>query len=534
MVEQEGQFKDQFNKEYLKYFSEYCDISKVEKRMISYKYLIDELFKLDTSCPEKTFQHVNTKKNYLISKNVKKMCRDGVALRYMKPFILKMFKVDFTKEDYLNKVKLVFKNRQLNDLGEYVPLFTNKSLENSLPVHFLNDNGINALKEILWLLNTITPPLEYSPLIIKITSVLLIFFNKEETYEIMRNLIELNLCPVEINNLRWHFRSTYKDNIKIGNSITESILNLADDQTKTRFKTLDEVGCPKNKLIQDMSESFFLDYLNIIGVIRFLPFYLYEGTKSIYRLSYAIVKETPYKVVNKIKEEEVINVFKNESSKITNINGLFDICFKLKLNRKNNKYITQDITTIENIKANYYYLPSFTPNSNILTDREIILIWSVLPLQIKQVDGKLLYNKQTSPNANLETLYEICEKNDKNCIIFFMIETENDEVFGGIMTHNIELIEDGKYVKPSIAYLITVRPEITLYGIRKKYDGIVLFEPGCFRFGYGEDGPAISIDHDLKTGVSERNSVYGQVNLLKDYSNEGEFKIKNMEVYIMI
>ena len=115
-----------------------------------------------------------------------------------------------------------------------------------------------------------------------------------------------------------------------------------------------------------------------------------------------------------------------------------------------------------------------------------------------------------------------------------MIETENDEVFGGIMTHNIELIEDGKYVKPSMAYLITVRPEITLYGLRKKYDGVVLFEPGCFRFGYGEDGPAISIDHDLKSGISERNSVYGQVDLLKDYSNEGEFKIKNMEVYLMI
>ena len=199
-----------------------------------------------------------------------------------------------------------------------------------------------------------------------------------------------------------------------------------------------------------------------------------------------------------------------------------------------NKYVTQDITTIEDIKSDYYYLPSFTPNSNILTDREIILIWSVLPLQIKQVDGKLLYSKQTSPDANLETLYEICEKNDKNCTIFFMIETENDEVFGGIMTHNIELIEDGKYVKPSMAYLITVRPEITLYGLRKKYDGVVLFEPGCFRFGYGEDGPAISIDHDLKSGISERNSVYGQVDLLKDYSNEGEFKIKNMEVYLMI
>ena len=104
------------------------------------------------------------------------------------------------------------------------------------------------------------------------------------------------------------------------------------------------------------------------------------------------------------------------------------------------KYVTYPgniaVSPGNNLSMTYY------SNSNILTDREIILIWSVLPLQIKQVDGKLLYSKQTSPDANLETLYEICEKNDKNCTIFFMIETENDEVFGGIMTHNIELIED--------------------------------------------------------------------------------------------
>ena len=54
------------------------------------------------------------------------------------------------------------------------------------------------------------------------------------------------------------------------------------------------------------------------------------------------------------------------------------------------------------------------------------------------------------------------------------------------------------------------------------------------RFGYGENGPAISIDHDLKIGITEKETVYGNVSLLKDYSNGGEFNIKNMEVYLMI
>ena len=535
MADEEAKAKEIFNNEYLKYFSAFFDVSKLEKRIINYKYLVEELKRLDTACPEKTFQHVYSKKNTLISKNAKKMCRDGVALKYIKPIVLKMFKIDYSNDDYRLKSKSVFKGRALADVGDYVPLFTNKSFVDSLPCHFLNDSGIEALKEILWMINSVTPAIEYCPLIIKITAFLLILFSKEETYEIMRNLLEMNLCPAEINNLRWHFRFGYKDNMKIGHSITEAILNLADEQTKTRFKNLDEVGCPKNNLIQDMAESFFLDYLNFIGVLRFLPFFLYEGTKSIYRLSYAIIKETPFHIVNKIKESEVLLHFKTESGSLTNMANLFEVSYKLALNRNNNKYISQEVVDIKEIRPSYYYLPLFTPNSKILTDKEIILIWSVLPLQIKTVDAKLMYSTSTSPEANLETLYEICEKNEKNSTIFFMIETDKDEVFGGIMTHNIQLTESGKYERPLMAYLISVRPEITLYGPQKgKKQGVVLFEPGAMRFGYGENGPAISIDHDLKIGITEKETVYGNVSLLKDYSNGGEFNIKNMEVYLMI
>lgn len=529
----EEKFKEEFNKTHKTFFSEYFDTSKMEKRIPSYQYLMAELKKLEDVCPEKQWQHVYSKKKTLLSKNAKKLCRDGVPLRYIKPFILKMFNIEFTDTDYSTKSKLVFKGRELSSLGDFVPYFTNKTLDESLPVHFLTDKGVQTLKEIMWLLNSVIPIIEYSPLIIKVTSLLLILFTKEETYEIMRTLLELNLSPPEINKIRWHFRFTYSENLKIGNSITESILNLADDQTKTRFKALDELGCPKEKLVQDLSESFFLDYLNFVGVFRFLPFFLYEGTKSIYRLSYSVIKDTKYSAIKKGKEKDVLANFKAEAYKLSNLTEEFETSYKFQLNRNNNKYITQEIANIDDLlsRRSYYFLPYFSPKSEILNDSEIIKLWSLLPLEIKTFDGKLLYSQKTSPNADLDALYEICEPNDKMSEIMIIIQTDKDEVFGGIFSNNIQICIDGNFLNPKSKILFTIKPEVKIYSPDKDKTKIALFEPGAIRYGIGEDGDAFCIGHDLKSGWSEKNTVFGEVELVKE---GGEFNIKNMEVYLMI
>ena len=43
------------------------------------------------------------------------------------------------------------KGREFSDMGNQVPTFCDKSLEELLPFHYLNEQGIEALKEDLWL-----------------------------------------------------------------------------------------------------------------------------------------------------------------------------------------------------------------------------------------------------------------------------------------------------------------------------------------------------------------------------------------------
>jgi len=66
------------------------------------------------------------------------------------------------------------------------------------------------------------------------------------------------------------------------------------------------------------------------------------------------------------------------------------------------------------------------------------------------------------------------------------------------------------------------------------HDEIVCFEPGAIRYGYGRDGPAITINFSLQEGSTEKNTVFGNdICLINDYSNEGIFLIKGFEIYLM-
>lgn len=563
MTDQENQQeKELFNKQYLPIFTEYLDQAKLEKKIPSYKYLNEELHKLEVTTNDSTYQHVMSKKVLLLSKNAKQLCRDGIPLKYLKPVLLKMFNVGFTKADYENKKAEVLKGRNLSDMEKIVPTFCNRSLEDTIPDNYLNEKGIEALKEILWLLNGVFLRMEYCPALTVIASFLLLFLSKEETYELLRNIIEADEKPGEINTLRWHFRYTLNENIKLHLAITNSILEISKERIVSQFKMIENYGLPKFRLIQDMADKFFIDYINFVGMIKFLPFFLYEGVKGIYRFAYGLIAVCPFRLVKEKEEdpnklvtltnqiaqefdydkrspEEVLRLFKEVTNKLENWYYFFDHATEWELTHRNNNYENMKIPSkIKELYADwlsYKYVPLFTPESKIISKVNIPKLWDIMPSDVKFKDGILLFDKTTSPDADLQAIYDICVKNVEYAIILFIIETNTGEIFGGIMGQNIQFYDDGKYRTPYSAYLFSVEPEIKLYMAKdRRHDEIVCFEPGALRFGNGEDGPAITIDSELKVGWTNKDSVFGNdAKLLKDYTNFGEFEIKNMEIYLM-
>ena len=142
--------KDLFLKNYSSCFTPYLSIEKLSQKIPSFRYLNDELKKLETTSPESTIKHVMGKKKLLSSKNAKQLCRDGIPIKHIKQIVLKMFNVEYSKEDYENKRKEVLKGREFSEMGDQVPTFCNKSLEELLPFHYLNEKESGICSWYSW------------------------------------------------------------------------------------------------------------------------------------------------------------------------------------------------------------------------------------------------------------------------------------------------------------------------------------------------------------------------------------------------
>ena len=572
MISEEDNAREKgiFMTKYASAFTQYLDVEKLGKKIPSFKYLNDELGKLEETTSDKSYHHIITKKVLLNSKNAKQLCRDGIPVKYMKSVLLKMFNVSFTPKDYDNKRAQVLQGRQFSEMDNEIPTFCDKPLEEVLPSHYLNEEGIKALKEVLWVLNGVLFKLEYCPCLLSIASILLLLLSKEETYELLRNVIEMDLNPGDLSNIRWHFRYNLNENLKLYSAITKSIMEISKQTVVNQFQLIDNYGLPKERLIQDMTDKFFLDYVNFIGIIKFLAFFLYEGVKGIYRFAYGLISLCPFRIVKEFKEDErknseillptmsllsqqlsleydyerrpeaeVLELYKDATNKLENWKFFMDTVIDWDLTHRNNNFLSLKVSS--QLKEKYppiqksKYIPSLFPESKIITKDLLPKLWGVIPVDVKYNDGLLVFDKISSPEADLNILYKICDKLDDIAMMMFVIKTSGGEIFGGIMDQIIKLYDDGKYRIPISAYLFSASPEIKVYAPKDKmHSEIVCFEAGAFRYGNGEDGPAITIDGDLKIGWTQKNTVFGNdICLLKDYSEDGAFIIENLEIYIL-
>lgn len=511
-------------------YSGFIDQELVRADIPSFKYLVFKFNELEQYCTDKVFEHVMSKPNLFESQNARALERNGVPPKYMRKFLLKLYNIkEGNQVKYETQFELTFKGHDVKNLGNFVPYFTGKNtLEESLPYIFLNEKGKLALKEILWMLNSEVTNIEFSPLIIKICSIILLFCNKYETFEIMTNILETNYDIKDTSKIRWQIRFTYNDNVRIVSSILEAVSEISFKSGRESFEHFTQIHFPPEKLYEDMCYSFFLNYFNFYGIIRLLPFFLTEGIKSIYRLSYAVIKTLKNDILNITSPDEVIMTIRRKAKIIDDITKLFNLSYTFGLTRWNNKYDFQEMPHKDEFrdKRNQYYLPKFNGVSEILTDYEAIHLWERLPIDLKIKDAMMIYNA-SKDGYNLQTVIGLNEKYENTSTILFLIETPEDEVFGGIISNLINHT-NGKYTSPSTSLLVQIRPKLQVFSAAGDSD-VLYVDSTCFMFGGGSKGPAIRLDKDLNKGFSYDGGCFKNPVLVKD--ENGEFCVKKFEIF---
>ena len=507
------------------------DIDLIQDHLPSFEYFYQQNDSLEESCTEKVFNHVLSKPNLFISKNAKNLVRAGVPPKYMHDFLLKLFDLtEMNTKNFVAKYEYTFKKHDPKNLDDFVPFFTGfKTFDESLPIHYLNDKGLLAVKEILWMVNSTYTNIEFSPIIIQLISFILVFCSREETYEIICKILEQDFNVKETGKIRWRLRFNYNDNVKIITSISECLKEISSISGKEVFDHFHKIHFRPEQLYEDICFGFFYKHFNFYGMIRLLPFFLLEGVKSFYRLIYAIEKVLREEIKKMQEKKEIIPKIRELLNGFENFNDLFEISYTFNLTRNNNQYDFQ--SPPENNKPfsnkrNQYYLPKVTGEANLLTDWEIIHLWELLPYEFTILDMKLIYRAEKD-GYDLKKILSLDEIYPKQSNNLFLIETYDNEKFGFAIDHLI-MHSDNKYIKPSIAVLFSIKPKMEIFKPENGSEEILYFDTKTLIFGNGPNGPAIHLDQELLEGETYEGTCFKNACLIE---GKNHFKIKKIEIF---
>lgn len=509
-----------------------------------YKSLVNENEKNEKLCSEKHYQHIIAKKELIESKNIKELCRNGIPFKYFKSVILKMFNAQGdSKESFDLKYIKVFKGRDFTKLGDYCPYYTGFStLAESLPYNFINSEGYTSVKQIQWMLNSVIPTIEFTPFLIRLNSLLHMFYQPYEVYFILRNLLNLNYNMKETSKIRWHLQFSQDDHNRLISSIIESFKDISEVSGKACLEHLEEIGFDPNQLIEDIAYNLFMGYFKFEGVYRLLGFYLREGVKAIYRTVFALLK-TLNPIIMQIKmPEEVLSNVRKAALEINDFPKLFELAFGFNLTRNNNKYDFQEKEMLDEYlsKRNTYYLPKyviFEKAIRVLTEESLIKLWSKLPLELKIRDCHMIFSSSVD-GFNLKSIYhagtKLIQKNmnsPNDYISLFLIETQSKEVFGGLMS-KLVFPTGNEADCPERCMLIKFEPNFEMFEPMPNSKELVFMDNSTFLFGIGDSGSSIRINSELSHGFSHFSSTFNSPILTKKSS--GEYFIKQVEVYVLL
>ena len=524
-----------FSEEWFKR-SNYIDIDLVQDHLSSFKYLWNEIHDLESLCSEQLFKHAMSKPNLFESKNVRNIVRNGIPPKYMNQFLLKLFNISKNPETLINnynKILLIsLKGFKSEFLEDYVPFFSGlNKLNDSLPVHYLNKSGILALKEILWMLFNLYPQIEFCPLIIQILSLILVFCNKYEALEIMSCIIcfNINYDKDELYKIRWHFRLDYNENIKIITSISDCLKEVSYKSGKELYNHLTSIHFRPEKLYEDICFGFFYKYLNFFGMIKFLPFYLHEGIKSVYRLIYAIEKLTKGELLLIKIPDKIIPLCRDLINSLDNIKDLFEISYSFNITRNNNKYLEQnDINSNDKRIINYkeqYILPDIENKSVILNEYQIIRLWENMPKSFKTKKADIFQFKPTQSNIS-----EIIKTfKNENMKFIFLIKTNKKEIFGFAFHCSINET-DGNFLKLNKGFLFSIEPVIKIYNINSECSELLYIDKDQILIGKDfNDIITLKISGDLSKGETHEGECFNNQNLVNN--EEGHFEIEMVEIF---
>ncbi|KAB0797922.1 hypothetical protein PPYR_08915 [Photinus pyralis] len=451
---------------------------------------------------------------------------------------------------YWDMVTQVFGSTEIPDKSVSLPPFVEPA---HCQAYYLTHRGRSIADRVVSVLGYACPDIVYSPSLYPICALLLHFMSEEECYHCMTNLVSAKE-KMFITQTKLLFEVTWK-----------TVMQIAKKHVKAAAVHLQR-HCPTSRV-----ERIYIDWiwwilqgLPFSHLVRVIDCFLHEGIKVFYRVAMAILLLF-HKSSSSSSSEWMAEIQKNGVDV-----ALIKFCkempvppqkvlkFAFGIRGLSSAYISRVFLRTEMVlksktvisgsrqlvrSRSTENLPNSQSQNNIqmvshtLTIRELLTLWSWLPVRITMYQPILLYTTEEH-GCSLTTFYVRVEQHEPTLL---MIKTCNNEVFGAYCSSRWceRNAKDNRgqrqaYFGTGETFLFSLYPERSKYpwvGIEgdKVQHGAELFmaaDSKMITIGGGE-GQAIWMDENIRYGKTDHCQTFNNPPLCPS----GDFEIRVLEVY---
>ena len=514
------------------------------------EYLRDQTFVSeiwDTLAHDEEFSSIKIRRSNSESPvcGLKSLVRTGIPLDKLRDTILEMFNRNDSSSDIEYEcASMVTFAGHIPESFKNVPMFSySHNIHDILPLHFLNEKGMQALKRIMWVYEKNVLRLEYDPLLSQVVALLLVFLTEGETYCIVREMLnqsEILLNSSEqkdgIKSLKWYLTLT-KEEFEIFLESLSSFLKERSNGFLELWKHFRKINYDCNDLFWRLTKTLLLEYLPISVVLKIFMAYLNEGIKVYYRFTLAFLKLYEDEIIKCKSSSEIITMLKKKSVTMTNteIHNLMKIAYSLHL-----RHLKQRIPTIKPItfhapESPKIYLPQLSDTSFIANTVEFELIWEWLPKELKLCKPALVYSSKIH-GWSLNTLYSKCDAIPSYQGLLILIKTTQSIKFGAFVDGILQLYGSAiGSIGSDESFVFQLDPTNKKYAATKEDHVHLVCDRSSLSIGSGNGGPAIYLTDSLLYGYSYRSETYDNEVLCRHKDgDENQFECYAVEVYLIV
>lgn len=351
---------------------------------------------------------------------------------------------------------------------------------------YINEEGANGLKRILWVLSNLHPEINFSPQIVNLTSLLLVYSTEEEAYAIIKKLISSSA----------HEKDIILKHITFNTKELRQVVGIVIKVLKKKCEELSEFLDSRNISLKDHIAkifcSFGIGYFSFALLMRMLGCFIVEGNKVFIKVIISMFVLYCGKISTE-KFEDFDEFLKNCFYSQNSIDIIMNKAFKVKLSRFDFEGSIVDIKLKQPI---YLYRPFIEKPFELFKESYLQLLWGNFPQLYRVYRPKLVYSSE-SQGISLRTLLRNAREFESKTPMLLAIKSEQKNIYGAFL--DCALRESNEYLGSSESFLFQLEPEFVVFNASGKNSDYAWSNGDMVAFGGGGHGPALSIDKYIGT-----------------------------------